>query len=148
MNMKKIILSVLAVVMLSSFVYAQQDPGQNVRIVILPDQTTDFLKKYFKKDSIDYASMNNIDYVITLKSGTVVTFSKDGSWKSVDGNFKPIETKYIDNKIMKLVKQQHPKAKVLKASRTYGGYDIVLDNRMTLVFDSNGILLRQDTAAN
>lgn len=142
--MKKIVISIFAIAMLSSFVYAQ-DPGQTVRIVILPDQTTDFLKKYFKKDGIDYASMNNIEYVITLKSGTVITFSKDGNWKSVDGNFKPIETKYIDSKIMKLVKQQHPKAKVLKVSKTYGGYDIVLDNRVTLVFDSTGILLRQDT---
>lgn len=143
--MKKIVVSILTIAtILSSFVYAQ-DMGQNVRVVILPDQATDFLKKYFKKDSVDHAFMNNIDYTLTLKSGTVVVFSKDGIWKSVDGNLKPIETGYIDSKITKLVKQQHPKAKVLKALKAHGGIDIVLDNRMTLVFDSAGLLLRQDT---
>lgn len=140
--MKKIIISILTITLLFSFLYGQ-DAGQSVRVVILPNKSTDFLKKYFKSDEIDYATMNNLEYVITLKSGVVINFLKDGDWKIVDGSFKPIRTDFMDNKIIKLVKQQHPKAKVLKIEKTYGGYDILLDNRVKLEFDLDGILLKQ-----
>lgn len=137
----KIIISILAL-SLALTVNAQK----KIAVSELPKESQQFLKQYFSHSSVDIAKKDaehgEKGYEVILKDGTEVEFWKDGSYREVDGDDKPIPTEFIPKEIKDYVAKHYPNEKITHIDYGHKDLDVDLTNKIDLEFTKDGKILK------
>ena len=140
--MKKII---TIVVLLLGFVISA-NAQKKIEFKELPKASQDFIKKYFNHTTVDIvkkdAEHGEKGYEVKLKDGTEVEFWKDGSYREVDGNNKPIPMEYIPKSIKDYVAKNYPNEKITHIDYGHKDLDVDLTNKIDLEFTKDGKFLK------
>lgn len=83
-------------------------------------------------------------YTAIFREGLKINFTLNGEWISVNGSGKPIPTGYVDDKIISAVKEKYPDIEITYINKKSKKYDIKLKNRVNLVVDYDGNILKSD----
>ena len=114
----------------------------------LPKPALDFLKQHFGNTTIDIAKKDaehgEKGYEVKLKDGTEVEFWKDGSYREVDGDGKPIPTAFIPASIKDYVAKNYPNEKITHIDYGHKDVDVDLTNNIDLEFSKEGKFIKKD----
>jgi hypothetical protein len=112
----------------------------------LPKASQDFLKKYFSHTTVVTAKKDaehgEKGYEVKLKDGTEVEFWKDGSYREVDGDGKPIPTDFIPKSIKDYVAKNYPNEKITHIDYGHKDLDVDLTNKIDLEFTKEGKFIK------
>ena len=143
MNLKIICTLLMVMTML-----AANAQGKKIETSELPQKATAFLAEHFPNITINRASKDwehgEKGYEVSLADGTEVEFWKDGGWREVEGNKKPIPTAYIPSSITDYVKANFPNEKITHIDLGHKDIDVDLTNKIDLEFDKEGKFLKGD----
>lgn len=145
--MKKLALIITCLFTLcTTFAIAGND--KVITVKQLPQTAQTFLKTYFHNSKVALVKMdNNViskDYEVTFTNGNKVDFDSKGIWEEIDCKASAVPAKVVPAKIMKYVRANYPKEKIVKIDRERKGYEIKLSNRMELKFDNNFRLTKME----
>ena len=119
---------------------------KKIEVTELPKPAQDFLKKHFSNREIDVvkkdAEHGEKGYEVKLKDGTEVEFWKDGSYREVDGDDKPIPTGFIPAAVKDYVAKNHPNEKITHIDYGHKDLDVDLTNNIDLEFTKDGKILK------
>lgn len=117
-----------------------------IKTTELPQSAQTFLSTHFKDYQIEQAykesQIGEKGFEVKMTDGTEVEFSKDGKWREVDGNDKPIPTAYIDKKITDYITKAYPGKKITHIDYGHKDIDVDLEGKLDLEFDKNGKFLK------
>ncbi|WP_264550976.1 PepSY-like domain-containing protein [Flavobacterium sp. N2038] len=119
---------------------------KKIEISELPKESQQFLKQYFSHTSVDIAKKDaehgEKGYEVILKDGTEVEFWKDGSYREVDGEDKPIPTGFISKEVKEYVSKHYPNEKITHIDYGHKDLDVDLTNNIDLEFTKDGKILK------
>ncbi|MEO8238238.1 MAG: PepSY-like domain-containing protein [Flavobacterium sp.] len=142
--MKKII--TIAVLLLGFVIPANAQ--KKIEFTELPKIAQDFIKKHFSHTTVDIvkkdAEHGEKGYEVKLKDGTEVEFWKDGSYREVDGDDKPIPTGFIPKSIKDYVAKNYPNEKITHIDYGHKDLDVDLTNKIDLEFTKDGKFLKSE----
>ncbi len=136
--MKKIIL-VISVVLLS-FGAAMAD--MMVNPASLPANITQFLNTNFKGANIVMAEQDYDSYEIKMSSGAEIEFYTNGDWKEIK-TYQNFPVNVLPAPVAQAVKQAQPQAFIIKAEKTWNGFEIKTSNNMEIFITPNGQIMGQ-----
>ena len=136
---------ILIVVLLLGFVISTK-AQKKIETTELPKPAQEFLQKYFSNKTIDIAQKDaehgEKGYEVKLKDGTEVEFWKDGSYREVDGDDKPIPTEFIPASVKDYVAKNYPNEKITHIDYGHKDLDVDLTNDIDLEFSKEGKILK------
>lgn len=136
---------ILIVVLLLGFVISTK-AQKKIETTELPKPAQEFLQKYFSNTTIDTAQKDaehgEKGYEVKLKDGTEVEFWKDGSYREVDGDDKPIPTEFIPASVKDYVAKNYPNEKITHIDYGHKDLDVDLTNDIDLEFTKEGKILK------
>ncbi len=144
--MKKIIV-IIALVTLNSSIFApatsaKADNDKPVRFEQLPDAARKFIHEHFADAKLTLATVDKevfeTTYDVIFTDGTQIEFNSRGEWKDIECRGRFVPEKVMMTEIVDFLRQQHPDARVKEIERNKNGFEINLDNRMELAFDTRG----------
>lgn len=119
---------------------------KKIEVSELPQPAQEFLKKHFSNTTVDIAKKDaehgEKGYEVKLKDGTEVEFWKDGSYREVDGDDKPIPTDFIPQAVKDYVAKNHPNEKITHIDYGHKDLDVDLTNKIDLEFTKDGKILK------
>lgn len=119
---------------------------KKIEVTELPKPAQEFLKKYFSHTTVDIAKKDaehgEKGYEVKLKDGTEVEFWKDGSYREVDGDDKPIPTDFIPKSIKDYVAKNYPNEKITHIDYGHKDLDVDLTNKIDLEFTKEGKFIK------
>jgi len=119
---------------------------KKIEVSELPQPAQEFLKKHFSNTTVDIAKKDaehgEKGYEVKLKDGTEVEFWKDGSYREVDGDDKPIPTDFIPQTVKDYVAKNHPNEKITHIDYGHKDLDVDLTNKIDLEFTKEGKILK------
>jgi hypothetical protein len=140
MKTKKIFAALLLVSAISA------SAQKKIEISELPAPARDFIEKYFHGISVDKVKKDSEHgekgFEVILGDGTELEFWKDGSYREVDGDNKPIPTGYIDQKIVDYIKKHYPNHKITHIDYGHKDVDVDLTGKLDLEFTKDGTFLK------
>lgn len=102
---------IIIVALLLGFVIST-NAQKKIEVTELPKPAQEFLKKHFSNTSVESAKKDaehgEKGYEVKLKDGIEVEFWKDGSYREVDGDDKPIPTEFIPKSVKEYVTKNYP----------------------------------------
>lgn len=117
----------------------------------LPKPAQEFLQKHFSYTTVDIAKKDaehgEKGYEVKLKDGTEVEFWKDGSYREVDGDDKPIPTDFIPASVKDYVSKHYPNEKITHIDYGHKDLDVDLTNKIDLEFTKEGKILKDKNNA-
>lgn len=136
---------IITVVLLLSFVISA-NAQKKIETTELPKPAQEFLKEYFSNTTVEIAKKDaehgEKGYEVKLKDGTEVEFWKDGSYREVDGDDKPIPTGFIPAAVKDYVAKNHPNEKITHIDYGHKDLDVDLTNNIDLEFTKEGKILK------
>jgi len=136
---------ILTVVLLLGFVIST-NAQKKIETTELPKPAQEFLQKHFSNTTIDTAQKDaehgEKGYEVKLKDGTEVEFWKDGSYREVDGDDKPIPTEFIPASVKDYVAKNYPNEKITHIDYGHKDLDVDLTNDIDLEFTREGKILK------
>ena len=136
---------ILIVILLLGFVISTK-AQKKIETTELPKPAQEFLQKYFSNTTIDTAQKDaehgEKGYEVKLKDGTEVEFWKDGSYREVDGDDKPIPTEFIPASVKDYVAKNYPNEKITHIDYGHKDLDVDLTNDIDLEFTKEGKILK------
>lgn len=137
--MKKMI--TLTCCLLAFFSWAKADNDLPVTVNELPQKAQEFIKQYFPKQEVSFAKVEKDfwekKYEIVFVSGEKIEFDKNGNWEEVKCKFSVVPNGIVPEKIREQLSKQFPDAKVLKIERDSKGYEVELDNKLEVKYNSS-----------
>lgn len=119
---------------------------KKIEVTELPKPAQEFLKKHFSHTTVVTAKKDaehgEKGFEVKLKDGTEVEFWKDGSYREVDGEGKPIPTDFIPDNIKAYVAKNHPNEKITHIDYGHKDLDVDLTNKIDLEFTKDGKILK------
>lgn len=119
---------------------------KRIAITELPKASQEFLQKYFSHSAVAVvkkdAEHGEKGYEVILKDGTEIEFWKDGSYREVDGEGKPIPTEFIPASIKDYVAKNYPNEKITHIDYGHKDVDVDLTNKIDLEFTKDGKILK------
>lgn len=136
---------IIIVALLLGFIIST-NAQKKIEITELPKASQEFLNKYFSHTTVDIvkkdAEHGEKGYEVRLKDGTEVEFWKDGSYREVDGDGKPIPTGFIPQSIKDYVAKNYPNEKITHIDYGHKDLDVDLTNKIDLKFTKEGKFLK------
>lgn len=136
---------ILILVLLLGFVISAK-AQKRIETTELPKPAQEFLKKYFSNTTVTTAQKDaehgEKGYEVKLKDGTEVEFWKDGSYREVDGDDKPIPTGFIPASVKDYVAKNYPNEKITHIDWGHKDLDVDLTNDIDLEFTREGKILK------
>ena len=156
--MKKHILLTMAAAMLLA---ACDDDDKNIEYGTLPATAKSFVVENFSDRKVATVFKDNefmdSEYEIVFTDGTKINFDKDGVWEEVKTrDTLGVPTSIIPTAIKNYIAENNEGKKVVKIGKEYKGfkvigigkediyYEIELDNKLEMLFDASGNLIRYD----
>lgn len=134
----------MAVLLLGFVISAKAQ--KKIETTELPQPAQEFLKKHFSYTSVEIAKKDaehgEKGYEVKLKDGTEVEFWKDGSYREVDGDDKPIPTEFIPASVKDYVSKNYPNEKITHIDYGHKDLDVDLTNDIDLEFTKEGKILK------
>lgn len=109
----------------------------------LPQKAQDFISQKFQGASIYYVEKDDGKYEVKLSNGVEIDFSWGGDWVKIDGNYTGVSYSVLPANVVNTIKNTYPDSVIIKVEKTWGTYEIKLNNMMELYISSNGQLLGQ-----
>ena len=135
---------IIAVLLLGFVISAKAQ--KKIETTELPKPAQEFLQKHFSNTTIDTAQKDaehgEKGYEVKLKDGTEVEFWKDGSYREVDGDDKPIPTEFIPASVKDYVAKNYPNEKITHIDYGHKDLDVDLTNDIDLEFTREGKILK------
>lgn len=135
---------IMAVLLLGFVISAKAQ--KKIKTTELPKPAQEFLKKHFSYTSVEIAKKDaehgEKGYEVKLKDGTEVEFWKDGSYREVDGDDKPIPTEFIPVSVKDYVSKNYPNEKITHIDYGHKDLDVDLTNNIDLEFTKEGKILK------
>ena len=98
-------------------------------------------QKYFPNEKVAYTKMERdfleVQYEVMFSNGSKVEFLKNGEWKDVDCKFSEVPADIIPQAIRTHIASLYPDAKVLQIDRDSRGYEVQLNNRLELSYNTS-----------
>lgn len=136
---------IIIVALLLGFVIST-NAQKKIEVTELPKPAQEFLKKYFGNTSVEIAKKDaehgEKGYEVKLKDGTEVEFWKDGSYREVDGDNKPIPTEFIPQSVKDYVAKNYPNEKITHIDYGHKDLDVDLTNKIDLEFTKEGKFIK------
>ncbi len=136
---------IITVVLLLCFVMSA-NAQKKIEVTELPKPAQEFLKKYFENTSVEKAKKDaehgEKGYEVKLKDGTEVEFWKDGSYREVDGDNKPIPIEFIPQSVKDYVAKNYPNEKITHIDYGHKDLDVDLTNKIDLEFTKEGKFIK------
>lgn len=121
---------------------------KKIEVTDLPPASINFIREYFPNTTVEKAKKDaehgEKGYEVILSDGTEVEFWKDGKWREVDGDKKPIPTAYIDKSILDYVAKNYPNEKITHIDYGHKDVDVDLTNNIDLEFTKEGKFIKKD----
>ena len=121
---------------------------KKIEVADLPPASINFIREYFPNTTVEKAKKDaehgEKGYEVILSDGTEVEFWKDGKWREVDGDKKPIPTAYIDKSIVDYVAKNYPNEKIPHIDYGHKDVDVDLTNKIDLEFTKEGKFIEKD----
>lgn len=144
--MKRIILSLTALIMAAGVAFADND--KPITVDQLPATAKQFITDYFPDVKVSYAKIDkeifSKSYEIIFTNGNKVEFDAKGEWKEVDCKFTQVPEGIIPQQIKDYVSSNYQDAKIVKIDRDRRDYEVKLSNRLELKFDLKFNLIEID----
>ena len=141
--MKKIFLILLSVAAITAFVSCGEKP---VAADNLPQKAKTFLSTYFPGIEVVSVIKDNDGYDVDLIDGTDVDFRKNGEWKNVDCEGRPVPVGFFPTGITTYVAEHYPMTFIEDIQFDHNRYEVGLNDPIDvdLIFDANGNFVRID----
>ena len=114
----------------------------------LPAEARTFIERYFPTESCVYAERERDDgrreYEAKLSNGTDLEFHGTGQWKKVDCGYSFLPAGIVPQAIIEDLAVRYPGAKIYKAKRERGGYEIKITGGLELIYSADGTFVRED----
>ena len=114
----------------------------------LPAKSRTFLKKHFGDKRILLVTLERghlkTSYEVRYAEGIGVEFRKDGEWTEVDCRLDAVPTAIVPRPVLTFVAEHYPDSRICKVERDRKGYEVKLDNRLELTFDTKFRLVEVD----
>lgn len=127
--------------LLAFFSWAKADNDLPVTVNELPQKAQEFIKQYFPKQEVSFAKVEKDfwekKYEIVFVSGEKIEFDKNGNWEEVKCKFSVVPNGIVPEKIREQLSKRFPDAKVLKIERDSKGYEVELDNKLEVKYNSS-----------
>ena len=140
--MKKMKITVFALIGLLTKSMACKASDNMVFAENLPTGAKVFVQHYFPRQSVAYAekkaTRQGTVYEVSLNDGTVVLFSQNGAWGTVDCKWEAVPASLMPASLTSFVESKFDGAKVVRLDRTNNGYGAALSNGISLNFDNEG----------
>ncbi|SHL69514.1 PepSY-like domain-containing protein [Flavobacterium saccharophilum] len=135
---------IIAVLLLGFVISAKAQ--KKIETTELPKPAQEFLEKHFSYTTVEVAKKDaehgEKGYEVKLKDGTEVEFWKDGSYREVDGDDKPIPTEFIPASVKDYVAKNYPNEKITHIDYGHKDLDVDLTNDIDLEFTKEGKILK------
>ena len=144
--MKKLFLSLVCLVFMSTAAFADRDVV--ITVEQLPPVSQQLIKKHFADTQVVFATMEagfDKSYEVLFANGCKVEFDAKGEWTDVDCmHNSEVPAGIVPPNILAFVTKTHPGIKITDIDKDRRGYDVKLNNQAELVFDLTGNFLRYD----
>ncbi len=136
--MKKLLLVITCLLLTSGITYA----GINIAPNALPENVTKFLSDNFKNASIMKAEQDSDSYEVKMNSGAEIEFYSNGEWKEIK-TYQNFPENVLPAAVVQAVKNAQPQASIIKAEKTWNGFEIKTSNNMEIYVTQNGQIMGQ-----
>ena len=138
--MKKILILTFGFVMMAGMAFADMMIAPNA----LPPKITQFINANFAGAQIMYAEQDFDSFEVKLNTGVELDFYTNGDWKEVK-TYQNFPTQILPAGVVQAVKgaHAHPQAFIIKAEKTWNGYEIKTSNMMEIYVTPNGQIMGQ-----
>lgn len=136
--MKKILVFTFAFMMAASFAFADMMVAPNA----LPAKITQFVTANFNGAQIMYAEQDFDSFEVKLNTGVELDFYANGDWKEIK-TYQNFPTQVLPEAVVQAVKSAHPQAFIIKAEKTWNGFEIKTSNMMEIYVTPNGQIMGQ-----
>lgn len=137
--MKKVI--ALTICLFAFIGLTKADDDKPITVEQLPQKAQAFIQQYFKGKEISLAKLEkdmwNKKYEVVFVNGDKLEFDKNGEWEEVGCKFSEVPGGIVPKQIRDDVAKKYPDAKILGIERDSRGYDIQLNNRLELQYDTS-----------
>ncbi len=144
--MKRIILSLVVVIMAVSTAFADND--KPITVDQLPAAAKQFISSYFSGVKISYAKMETEifgkNYEVVFVDGNKVEFDSKGEWTDVDCEFTQVPEAIVPQQIKNYVITNYEDVKIVEIDRDRYDYEVKLSNSLELKFDLKFNLIEID----
>ena len=128
-------------VVLFAFMAVQFSSAQDVNK--LPVEARNFINQHFSKSQISNVKENSKllgenSYEVLFADGMEVTFDSKGNWKEIDMKKDRIPAAVIPSSVNNYVQKTYSSNHVTKIEHDSDGYDVKLNNGLSLEFDKTG----------
>lgn len=136
--MRKVFFIALIFTMIASFAFADMRVASDQ----LPANIQQFVKTNFPNSEIMYAERDHHDFEVKLSTGAEIEFYVNGDWKEIKA-YQNFPESVLPAAVVNSVKKAHPQAAIVKAEKTWGGYEIKTSNMMEIYVTSKGKIVGQ-----
>ena len=127
---------------------AKSDNDKPISVNELPQKAQHFIQQFFSGNTVSYAKMEkelwDKNYDVVFANREKIEFDKNGEWKKVSCKLTVVPDAIIPQQIKDYLAKQFPQAKVLKIKREHKGYEIELDNKLEIKFNSHFQVIKID----
>ncbi len=114
----------------------------------LPATAQKLIGDYFPDVKVTLATVDreflDTTWDVILADGTRIEFDTRGEWKEIECRVGFVPEGILPPRIASFLAEHHPGARVKEIDRDREGYELNLDNRRELTFDSRGNFRRYD----
>lgn len=136
--MKKILVLTAAFLMTASLAFADM----MVTPESLPANVKQFIQTNFPNANIMYAERDYDSIEVKLNTGVELDFYVNGDWKEIK-TYQNFPTSVLPAPVTEAVRNAHPQAFIIKAEKTWNGYEIKTSNMMEIYITANGQIMGQ-----
>ncbi len=109
----------------------------------LPEKARTFIREHFSNHELSYIKIDKemmlkrgFDVVFT--NGVKIEFNRDGEWKEIDGESREIPSTMLPANARNYVQQNFSTEYITKIEKKSNGYEVELNNDLTLKFTTDG----------
>ncbi len=115
----------------------------------LPAEARQFITQHFPQTQVSYIKIDSElfqgkKYEVVLTNGAEVEFNSKGEWKEVDCKRNAVPMAIIPEKVRDYIQTNFENNTITQIDRDKYGYDVELDNDLSVEFDKNGNFSRLD----
>ena len=144
--MKKIIFSILMILVLSVGIFAEK----LLSVSELPTSVTDFMKTYFPESSIILAEYDDGKYDVKFTSNTdsetlggEAEFTKKGDWDKIEF-YLGIPEEILPTEVLSTLRKNFSDSAIVSLERDLNGFEITLLDSTELDISNEGKILEMD----
>lgn len=117
------------------------DDDKPISVNELPKKTQEFIQTHFAGEEISLAKMEkdfwDKSYEVIFVNGQKAEFDKNGEWEKIDCKFSAVPSSIVPKAIREYITKHYPTTQILKLEREHKGYEVKLNNKMELKFNSS-----------